>query len=118
MSKWLEWTYHDRAGKAVFQTYRVTDRSSPRGKRYGYRYPEVVVGHQVTEWVWQKHPKADTLLYRLPLVLANPDADLLSVEGERDVDAAVRPKLALATSHHGGAGKFTEAQAQSLAGHR
>jgi hypothetical protein len=111
------WTYHDANGAAVFQHYRVNDPASARGKRYGYRYPKTIRGRVGTDWVYEKHPLADTLLYRLPIVLANPDERLVLVEGERDCCVALGMGI-LTSSHHGGAGHFSEAQAVSLAGHR
>jgi hypothetical protein len=113
----MKWWYHDANGAAVFQHYRITDPDDPRGKRYGYRYPKTIKGRVVTEWCYQKPPIADSLMYRLPWVLGNPDERLLLAEGERDADAALRLGV-LASSHHGGAGKFTEAMAESLASHR
>lgn len=113
MSRLMRWWYHDGEGRGVFQHYRRTDPSDPRGKRYGYRY---LVGDN--DWKYAKPPGADRLIYRLPLVLANPDATLYLTEGERDADALLIPKIALASCHHGGAGKFTEQQADSLARHR
>lgn len=120
MSGRFRWWYHDAEGRAVFQHYRYPRRPTeddPREKGYGYRVPTGVVNGRVQGWNNIKPPEADALLYRLPWVLANRDALLLSTEGERDVDAARGIGL-LATSHHGGAGKFTVAQAESLAGHR
>jgi len=119
MSGFMCWWYQGADGTPVFQHYRVNDPDLPRGKRYGYRSPAKIVDNRVVEWVrpWTKHPLADSLIYRLPLVLANPDARLVLTEGERDAVAAIGRRI-LATSHHGGAGKFTQAQAESLAGHR
>lgn len=115
MSAMLTWWYHDASGRQRFQHYRcsrVPTPGDPRTKTYGYRY---LVGHN--DWRYQKPPGADALIYRLPEVLAYPEARLILTEGERDADAA-RAQGALASCHHGGAGKFTQAMAESLAGHR
>jgi hypothetical protein len=117
VSRFMAWTYHDDNSRAVFQHYRVEDPADPRGKRYGYRVPVAFRNGVVKEWDYRKPAIADSLIYRLPLVLANPDARLLLVEGERDACALLQRRI-LASSHHGGAGKFTEAMAKSLAGHR
>lgn len=113
----MKWWYHDAEGTPIFQHYRVNDPSSPRGKRYGYRYPTRIEDKVVLDWDWHKHPLADSLIYKLPLVLANPRKRLYFTEGERCADEFLNRGL-LATSHHGGAGKFTQAMADSLAGHR
>lgn len=112
----MHWDYHEPNGRKAFQHYRYprtpTD-TDPRTKGYGYRY---LVGDN--EWVEGKPDGADALIYRLPLVLANPDVTTYLTEGERDADALLRPQHALASCHHGGAGKFTEAMAKSLARHK
>jgi hypothetical protein len=108
----MAWWYHDSRGRRVFQHYRVDEPDKPRGKRYGYRY---LIGDN--DWCYTKPARADSLVYRLPLVLANPDATLAAVEGERDADRGLEAGV-LTTCHHGGAGKFTVAQAESLARHR
>ncbi len=112
----MAWTFHDRDGRAVFQHYRVRTNDG-RGKRYGYRYPARFQNGAVVEWIWRKPPVADSLIYRLPVVLANSRDTLWLCEGERDASEFIVRGL-LASSHHGGAGKFTDAQAESLAGHR
>jgi hypothetical protein len=117
MSRWIKWWYHDENGKPVFQHYRIDDPDSPRGKRYGYRYPTKVRDNVVHEWDWTKHPLADSLIYRLHWVLANPTEPLFVTEGERDADEFLSRGY-LATSHHGGANKFTPQQAEWLRGHK
>lgn len=115
MSAMLTWWFHDAEGRQKFQHYRrsrVSTPDDPRTKTYGYRF---LKGHN--DWDWSKPRGADALIYRLPEVLANPDARLVLTEGERDADAA-RARGVLASSHHGGAGKFTQAMAESLAEHR
>lgn len=119
MTKWMTWWYHDEDGGPIFQHYRVSDPGHPRGKRYGYRTPRVVRNNVVLEWEepYRKHPLADTLIYRLPLVLSDRHQQLWITEGERDADELLHRRV-LATCVHGGAGKWTEAQAAWLAGHR
>jgi hypothetical protein len=115
----MEWTYRDASGKPIFQHYRKAINGG-RKKRYGYRYP---IDHseatgRVYAWEYRKHPLADTLLYRLPHLLANRRADLRWTEGERDCEALVESFGVLATSHHGGAGKATPKQAEWLRGRK
>ena len=111
--KFLRWRYQDATGKLAFQHYRVADPDHPRGKRYGYRY----LHSRVKGWVYGKPEGADELLYKLPYVLENRRRTLWLTEGERDADVLLR-RDELASCHHGGAGKFTEAQALSIAGRR
>jgi|JI10StandDraft_1071094.scaffolds.fasta_scaffold63937_5 hypothetical protein len=113
----MRWWYQRADGEYVFQHYRVNDPASPRGKRYGYRMPMWTAEGKVKRWIYQKPADADSLVWQLPLVLDNPDEPLVLTEGERDAEAALRRDV-LATCHHGGAGKFTKSQADSLAGHR
>lgn len=113
----MRWWYQRADGEFVFQHYRVADPDSPRGKRYGYRMPVWTRDGKVKRWVYQKPADADGLVWQLPLVLANPAESLTLTEGERCAAAALRLGI-LATSHHGGAGKFNEQMAESLARHR
>jgi hypothetical protein len=117
MTGFMRWWYHARDGTPVFVHYRVDDRWEGRGKRYGYKYPTAIVDNRVQGWVYRKHSLADSLVYGLHRVADNPDELLVLTEGERCAVAALRLGV-LASTHHGGAGKFTEAQAESLAGHR
>lgn len=121
MTGWMKWWYHDANSRRVFQHYRK-DRTptpdDPRTKAYGYRYLVAVPGQTVVgEWVDRKPPGADSLIFRLPLVLDNRDELLLLAEGERCACAALNRGV-LASTHHGGAGRFSEAMAESLARHR
>lgn len=112
----MTWTYHDVQRRPIFEHYRVSVEGG-RGKKYGYRYPIDVseATGRVYAWDYHKHPLADTLLYRLPELLDEPTWNLYWVEGERDADC-LRELDVLATSHHGGAGKATRAQAEWLRG--
>lgn len=116
----LQWWFQNAEGQRLFQHYRYSRNPTvddPRTKAYGYRCPAEIWRGVVVDWAYKKPAVADSLIYRLPLVLANPDARLVLTEGERDADALLR-KGRLASSHHGGAGKFTEAMAESLASHK
>lgn len=116
----LRWWFQDSTGKRIFQHYRIAKtptKDDPRSKAYGYRYPAEIWKGIVVDWTYRKPAVADSLIYRLPLVLANPEARLILTEGERDADVLLS-KRKLASSHHGGAGKFTEQMAQSLTRHR
>src|SRR4051794_20253284 len=70
-------------------------------------------------WVNRKPDYADRYLYWQPeLLAALASAEVVfSTEGERCCDA-LRSIRATATSHHGGAGKFTRAQARRFKGYR
>ncbi|MBF4768336.1 hypothetical protein ISU10_11215 [Nocardioides agariphilus] len=123
MTAWMTWWYHDADGRRVFQHYRKTrtpTSDDPRCKEYGYRLPvvEVIGGQRVlVDWDYRKPLTADRLVFRLPMVLAHRDQCLVLTEGERCAVAALKLGV-LATTHHGGAGKFTQAMAESLARHR
>lgn len=116
----ITWTYRDADGTPVFQHYRkprTPTPDDPRSKKYGYRYPVMRRG-SVVDWVYRKHPLADTLVYRLPQFLAiDPTEDVWWSEGERDCDALVSAG-AHTVAHHGGAGKATRRQAEWLRGRR
>ena len=62
------------------------------------------------------HDYFHSLLYNLPLLLADP-AEVWLTEGEKDSDALVRAGLA-ALSHWQGAQNFTEGQAEHFRGYR
>jgi len=95
--------YLDEDGDLLFQVCRLP------GKRFYQRRPD---GNGA--WV----PNLDGVrrtLYRLPDLLANPEATVYVVEGEKDADRLVRGNL-VATTNPGGAGKWREAYAQPLQG--
>ena len=108
--------YHDEHGREVFQHVRWRlDPPEPRAKMFTYRWrhaPDHV-------WVNTKPEGADRLLYRLPELLAVlPTVDAVWwPEGEKCAEA-IRARGAVATSHHGGAGKVSEDQAAWLTGYR
>jgi hypothetical protein len=66
-------------------------------------------------WHLSKPAGADGYLYRLPEVVRaiSAGAEVWSCEGEKDADALAGAGV-VATSHHGGAGKFSVAQAYKL----
>jgi len=93
--------YRDEDSDLLFQVCRL-----PR-KRFYQRRPDGSGG-----WV----PKLDDVrrvLYRLPDLLADPEAPIYVVEGERDADRLVRGNL-VATTNPGGAGKWRETYAEML----
>src|SRR5689334_23303098 len=101
----LAWWYQDRKGRWLFQHVRypkTATKRDPRTKGYCYRYPSEIVNGQVQTWTYGKPAGADSIIYRLPLVLANRDARLVLCEGERDADELLR-RGKLASCHHGGA---------------
>lgn len=119
MSRWMTWWYHDADEQPVFQVVRYERKptpDNPRTKGYYPRYPIRRDG-EIQGWVNKRHPAADRLVYGLPRVIANPTMTAIVTEGERDADCLLDLGK-LGTCHSGGAGKFTEAQAESIAGHR
>ena len=79
-------------------------------KRFAQRRP---VGDK---WVWNLDG-VDRGLYRLPELLANPGADVLVVEGEKDVDR-LRQIGFVATTNPGGAGNWRADYGEVLRGRR
>jgi hypothetical protein len=106
--------YLDAGGAEVFQVvkWRLVP-PVPRPKEFTYRWRRGP-GYA---WVDRKHERADDYLYQLPdLLAALPTADRAHwTEGEKCADA-IRAVGAVATSHHGGAGKATRAQARTFKG--
>jgi hypothetical protein len=110
------YTYEDENGREVFQHVRWRlDPPVPRPKSFSYRWrqgPGLAL-------VNRKPDAADRYLYRLPELLAalTTAVAIYWTEGERCCDA-LRALGAVATSHHGGAGKATRAQARWFKGYR
>jgi len=102
-------------GERAFRKVRFATNTK-RGKTYRYWTPTYPPDGW-TPGYWGKPPGADALLYQLPYVLDHPDETLWWTEGERDADA-LHEHGRVATSHHQAAGHATQAQAESLAGHR
>ena len=96
-----------RAGSAVVATYDYTDESGQllfqvvrkAGKQFRQRKPDCDGG-----WSWRLGG-VRRVLYRLPALLANPDATVYVVEGEKDADVLARRGLQT-TCNPGGAGKW------------
>lgn len=109
----------------LFERVRwVTDQPPPRHKIVTYRYGiggKWAMGHGVGSGViiQEKHPEADRYLYRLPELLRAKELgdDIWWCEGESDANALV-DEGQFATSHHGGAGRATVAQAEWFRGHK
>jgi hypothetical protein len=119
--KECEYEYRDERGKLVFTVARYKWRHAHtcdgtgacRGRTKTFSY-----------WYWspsgkkveRKPPYANSLLYRMEEVgpaLVRGAGPIFWAEGEKDCDA-IREGGGRATSHHGGAGKVTLAQAQCL----
>ncbi|UIJ33367.1 hypothetical protein [Allobranchiibius sp. GilTou73] len=93
-------------------------RYEPKG--FGYRYrPDPAARPHV--WVARKPVGAEAYLYHLPELLAakrlRRPRRIWLTEGEKDADS-VAALGEVATSHHGGAGKFTPEQAEHFRGWR
>jgi hypothetical protein len=85
-----EYDYRDHTGALLFQVVRL----SP--KNFVQRRPDGNGG-----WIW-KTADITKVLYRLPELLAAPQATVFIPEGEKDVEA-LRQRLLVATCNPGGA---------------
>lgn len=101
--------YNDEQGALVFQVLRYKKGAS---KTFKQRHPDGSGG-----WIW-KMDGVRVVPYRLPEILAaDPAAPVFVCEGEKDVDNLTALGL-VATSNHGGAGKWKNDHARHLAGRR
>lgn len=98
--------YKDEQGGLVFQVVRYKKGAT---KTFRQRHPDGAGG-----WVW-KMDGVRVVPYRLPELLAAPDAPVCVVEGEKDADNLLALGF-LATTNHGGAGKWRAEHAQFLQG--
>lgn len=110
----ITWTcsyiYRDERGRAIFKHNRFkTD--DERGKTFSYTKP---MPAPLPGWEKGKPAGADNYLWRVPSILANPNDEWWWTEGEKDAKALYEAGVE-ATSHHGGAGHTTLAQARWLA---
>jgi hypothetical protein len=94
--------YQDADGRLSFQVCRHEP------KRFLQRCPDGQGG-----WLWRSGDQS--LLYRLPELVANPSRAVFITEGERDADTLAGLGL-LATTNPGGAGKWRQAHSERLAG--
>jgi hypothetical protein len=99
-----EYGYRDRDGRLRYQTVRF----APKG--FAQRRPNGSPDRPI----WNMDD-IEPLPYRLPELLADPDATVFIVEGEKDADALGERGL-LATTNHGGAGKWRPEISHWLAG--
>ena len=97
------YSYRDASGKLVFQVVKKP------GKKFAQRRPD---GNGV--WVWNLKG-VDRVLYRLPELIARPEATVYIVEGEKDADRLAKLGLA-STTNPGGAGKWRETYTEDLRG--
>lgn len=95
--------YTDEDGNLLFQAVRYEP------KDFRQRRPD-----ENGRWVWSL---GDTrrVLYRLPHIIANPDAWVFVVEGEKDADTLARAGY-VATTNPMGAGKWGKADDSPLVG--
>lgn len=96
--------YTDENGELLFQAVRMEPKS------FRQRRPDG------NGWKWSVKGIRQ-VPYRLPELLANPDALVFVVEGEKDADRLADLGL-LATCNAAGAGKWTNAHSEPLANRR
>ncbi len=87
-----EYNYTDEQGNLLFQVLRY----EPKGFRCRQKTQQ--------GWCWCLDG-VRSVLYRLPEILAKPDATIYYVEGEKDVET-LRTLGLVATTHRGGANSF------------
>lgn len=96
--------YQDPGGRLLYQVVRYDP------KDFRQRRPKPGGG-----WIWNMRG-IEPVPYRLPDILAaDPSRPVVIVEGEKDVDALAAVGI-IATTNHGGAGKWTATHAKHLAG--
>jgi hypothetical protein len=98
------YSYRDEAGELRYQVARFDP------KDFRQRQPD----GSPSRWVWNMDGVAP-LPYRLPELLADPVAMVFIVEGEKDADNLGELGL-VATTNHGGAGKWRPGISPWLAG--
>ncbi|WP_447044273.1 toprim domain-containing protein [Vreelandella sp. H-I2] len=96
--------YTDESGELLYQAVRMEPKS------FRQRRPDG------DGWKWSVKGIRQ-VPYRLPELLAKPDAPVFVVEGEKDADRLADLGL-LATCNAGGAGKWTNAHSEQLANRR
>lgn len=103
--------YTDPCGELLFEARKFYD--ARRGKRFEYWGQSPESG----KWEPKKPPDAGRYLYRLPALCAALRAGepVALTEGEKDADTLTECGL-VASSHHGGATKFTAEQAEWFRG--
>lgn len=99
----VEYSYRDESGAELFQVVRSVD------KRFWQRKPNGRGGYS------KGVQGVRRVLYRLPEMLAQPDATIVIVEGEKDVERLRRGGI-VATTNPGGAGKWKPEFGQFLEG--
>jgi len=99
----VAYDYRDEIGNLLFQVVRY------KPKAFAQRRPDGQGG-----WIWDLRG-VRRVLYRLPELLANPDAVVYVTEGEKDADRLAREGLT-ATTNSGGAGKWGKEHAEALQG--
>lgn len=98
-----EYDYRSSTGELLFQVVR----NNPKG--FVQRRPNPAGG-----WIYNLKGVAQ-VPYRLPELLAKPDAKVFIVEGEKDADRLVSIGL-VATCNAGGAGKWHSVHSDALVG--
>jgi hypothetical protein len=103
---WPEATYDytDEEGNLLYQVVRFP------GKTFRCRRPDADGG-----WIWDLKG-VRRVLYRLHQIVANPEAVVYVVEGEKDADLLAKNAL-IATTNLGGAAKWRDEDSQALTGH-
>ncbi|HUW13097.1 MAG TPA: hypothetical protein VM537_25455, partial [Anaerolineae bacterium] len=96
--------YCDEEGNLLYQVCRYPY------KQFWVRRPDEAGG-----WIWNLKG-VRRVLYRLPDLLASPDAPVYVTEGEKDADRLAREGV-VATTNFGGAGKWSKAYAEPLREH-
>jgi hypothetical protein len=107
-----------RLGRAIVATY---DYRAPDGRLLYQVVRYAPKGFRVRQpagegWAWNL-ADVERVLYRLPELLAAPNADVLVVEGEQDVDRLLELGF-VATTNPGGAGKWRADYGEVLRGRR
>lgn len=93
------WTYHNADGSIAFHVdrYDTEDGKEMRPLSWGGKADDA------PSWQWKHMPK-DRPLYNLPRIIAEPDAPIMVVEGEKAADAAQKLTPAIIVTTWAGGG--------------
>jgi hypothetical protein len=115
--------YRDSNGapSLVVERFEWSDPTKKKGRDKRFFQHSLRGDERAPEWVMEGFPDSELLpLFNLPEILANPDKDVVFVEGEAKVDAArvIFGDTAVVTTTAMGARSFPRSDATPLAGRR
>lgn len=110
----MKWPYFDRSGMLLGFAVRF---DTGNGQKEVLPFMHLSNGKE-TKWIWKGLP-APRPLYNLDLLIANPNATVIVVEGEKTADAVQKhfdPRQTIVTTWMGGASSITNSDWSVLEG--